>query len=201
MLIKGLGRVEGTVEDLQPVTLKQLIPLDLLDSFIGIYWHVGKGKFIIYKAPLLDAKYAVVEMGQDYDEQSNTDDLQIDYNVFHMDIWYEDVLKKYPEFTGCEFDYFSRGRILYEVQQRKFVIYGSKKLLNSAKAVEFLAQEFSTNAARQKPCVENRGKTRVFHKLRREKRKAPPGPDGPQRRWNAGKFIRPRRCRGRRLRR
>ena len=42
---------------------------------------------------------------------------------------------------------------------------------------------------------------RVFHKLRREKRKAPPGPDGPQRRWNAGKFIRPRRCRGRRLRR
>lgn len=37
MLIKGLGRVEGTVEDLQPVNLKQLIPLDLLDSFIGIY--------------------------------------------------------------------------------------------------------------------------------------------------------------------
>lgn len=54
---------------------------------------------------------------------------------------------------------------------------------------------------RQKPCVENRGKTRVFHKLCREKRKAPPGPDGLQRRWNAGKFIRPRRCRGRRLRR
>ena len=26
MLIKGLGRIEGTVEDLQPVTLKQLIP-------------------------------------------------------------------------------------------------------------------------------------------------------------------------------
>lgn len=93
MLIKGLGRVEGTVEDLQPVNLKQLIPIELLNSFIGIYWHVGKGKFIIYKAPLLDAKYAVVEMGQDYDEQSNTDDLQIDYNVFHMDIWYEDVLK------------------------------------------------------------------------------------------------------------
>jgi hypothetical protein len=143
MLIKGLGRVEGTVEDLQPVNLKQLIPIELLNSFIGIYWHVGKGKFIIYKAPLLDAKYAVVEMGQDYDEQSNTDDLQIDYNVFHMDIWYEDVLKKYTEFTGCEFDYFSRGRILYEVQQRKFVIYVSKKLLNSAKAVEFLAQEFA----------------------------------------------------------
>lgn len=95
MLIKGLGRIEGTVEDLQPVTLKQLIPIELLNSFIGIYWHVGKGKFIIYKAPLLDAKYAVVEMGQDYDEQSNTDDLQIDYNIFHMDIWYEDVLKKY----------------------------------------------------------------------------------------------------------
>ena len=56
MLIKGLGRVEGTVEDLQPVTLKQLIPIELLNSFIGIYWHVGKGKFIIYKAPLLDAK-------------------------------------------------------------------------------------------------------------------------------------------------
>lgn len=143
MLIKGLGRVEGTVEDLQPVTLKQLIPIELLNSFIGIYWHVGKGKFIIYKAPLLDAKYAVVEMGQDYDEQSNTDDLQIDYNIFHMDIWYEDVLKKYPEFTGCEFDYFSRGRILYEVQQKKFVIYGSKRLLNSAKVVEFLAQEFA----------------------------------------------------------
>ena len=47
MLIKGLGRVEGTVEDLQPVNLKQLIPIELLNSFIGIYWHVGKGKFII----------------------------------------------------------------------------------------------------------------------------------------------------------
>lgn len=35
-----------------------------------------------------------------------------------------------------------RGRILYEVQQKKFVIYGSKRLLNSAKVVEFLAREF-----------------------------------------------------------
>ena len=31
-------------------------------------------------------------MWQEYDEQSYTDDLQIDYNVFHMDIWYDDVL-------------------------------------------------------------------------------------------------------------
>ena len=143
MLIKGLGRVEGTVEDLQPAELKGLIPTGLLNSFIGIYWHVGKGKFIVYKAPLLDEKYAVVEMGQDYDELTNSDDLQIDYNIFHMDIWYDDVLKKYPEFIGCEFDYFSRGRILYEVQKQKFVIYGSKQLLNSAKVVEFLAQEFA----------------------------------------------------------
>ena len=79
---------------------------------------------------------------------------------------------------------------------RRFAL-GEKRL----SPLEFLTPEFSTNAARQKPCVENRGKTRVFHKLCREERKAPPGPDGLQRRWNAGKFIRPRRCRGRRLRR
>ena len=65
------------------------------------------------------------------------------FEIIDADIIARDVLKKYPEFTGCEFDYFSRGRILYEVQQKKFVIYGSKKLLNSAKAVEFLAQEFA----------------------------------------------------------
>lgn len=143
MLIKGLGRVEGTVEDLRPVELKSLIPHELQNSFIGIYWHVGEGKFIVYKASLLDENFAVVEMGQDYDDVNNNDDLQIDYNVFHMDIWYEDVVKKYPEFAGCEFDYFSRGRILYEVQKKKFVIYGSKQLLNSAKVVEFLTQEFA----------------------------------------------------------
>lgn len=51
-----------------------------------------------------------------------------------------------------------------------------------------------------KPCVET-VENPSFHKLCREERKAPPGPDGLQRRWNAGKFIRPRRCRGRRLRR
>lgn len=60
MLIKGLGRVEGTVEDLKPIDLQKVIPANLLNSFIGIYWHVGKGRLIVYKAPLLDEKYAVV---------------------------------------------------------------------------------------------------------------------------------------------
>ena len=102
MLIKGLGRVKGTVEDLQPVTLKQLIPIELLNSFIGIYWHVGKGKFIIYKAPLLDAKYAVVEMGQDYDEQSNTDDLQIDYkNILSLQVASLTIFRVAEYFTKC----------------------------------------------------------------------------------------------------
>ena len=40
-----------------------------------------------------------------------------------------------------------------------------------------------------------------FPQASQGERKAPPGPDGPQRRWNAGEFIRPHRCRGRRLRR
>lgn len=39
MLIKGLGRVEGTVEDLQPVTLKQLIPR-LMQSML--WWRWGR---------------------------------------------------------------------------------------------------------------------------------------------------------------
>lgn len=39
--------------------------------------------------------------------------------------------------------FFSRGRILYEVQKKKFVIYGSKKILKSAKVVEFLQKEFA----------------------------------------------------------
>ena len=96
----------------------------------------------------------------------------------------------------------SKSLFLKRKSRPKFIFCGVSRLgQKRLSPLEFLAQEFSTNAARQKPCVENRGKTRVFHKLRREKRKAPPGPDGPQRRWNAGKIIRPRRCRGRRLRR
>lgn len=47
MLIKGLGRVEETVEDLKPIDLQKVIPANLLNSFIGIYWHVGKGRFIV----------------------------------------------------------------------------------------------------------------------------------------------------------
>lgn len=96
----------------------------------------------------------------------------------------------------------SKSLFLKRKSRSKFIFCGVSHLgQKRLSPLEFLTPEFSTNAARQKPCVENRGKTRVFHKLCREERKAPPGPDGLQRRWNAGKIIRLRRCRGRRLRR
>ena len=59
---------------------------------------------------------------------------------------------------------------------------------------------FHKRAPAKRLCGKLWGDPRPPHPLR-GKQNAPPGPDGPQRRWNAGKIIRLRRCRGRRLRR
>ena len=64
-----------------------------------------------------------------------------------------------------------RSQSLFLKRKSRPKIYFLRRFALGAKAPlpsGILAQEFSTNAARQKPCVENREKTRVFHKLRRE---------------------------------
>ena len=58
------------------------------------------------------------------------------------------------------------GILYIDVYKRQFIFCGVSRLgQKRLSPLEFLIPEFSTNAARQKPCVENRGKTRVFHKL------------------------------------
>ena len=59
---------------------------------------------------------------------------------------------------------------------------------------------FHKRAPAKRLCGKLWGDLRPPHPSR-GKQNAPPGPDGLQRRWNAGKIIRLRRCRGRRLRR
>lgn len=142
MLVSELGRFGDNLNTLKPNDLLDVIPVGSREGSIGIFWHIGNNKFIIFTSSVLDPDLACVEMGQDYDDEENPDDLQIDYNLFHKDVWQDIVIKHFPEFRDFKFDHFTRGRILYETQGQHFTIFGSKALLNKANVVDFLSKQF-----------------------------------------------------------
>jgi len=143
MLLQEIGRFRSDIEDIKPSELKDIIPKNVANSYVGIFWHVGEGRFLIQKAKLLDDVYTTVEMGQDYDDEENPEDIQIDYNRFHKDIWTQEVLSKFKKFKGYKFDYFSRGRILYNVLPKKFGIYVPNDTSFTTTHTVFLAKEFN----------------------------------------------------------
>lgn len=142
MLLKEIGRFGDNIENLQPSDLVDEVPVKFRKGCVGIFWHVGNNKWIIRTAPVLDDTQNAVEMGQNFDEETNPDDLQIDFNLFHKDIWISEILPNKPEWKDFGFDHFSRGRVVFEILKHKFVIYIPKYSDFSQEAVQFLAETF-----------------------------------------------------------
>ena len=146
MLILEIGRFGDNVEDLKPSDFKDVIPQPLRKSNVGIFWHIKDNQYIVLSTNVLDDTLACVEMGQDYDFEANPDDLQIDYNLFHKEVWGTLVTVEHPELALYEYDTFSRGRILYETQKEKFTIFGPKDIVSHKNVVDFLANQFNIPA-------------------------------------------------------
>jgi len=142
MLLKEIGRFGDSVENLRPSDLIKEIPNNLREGCVGIFWHVGDNQWIIRTSPVLDDTKNTVEMGQNYDEDANPDDLQIDFNSFHKDVWNIEILPKKPEWKDFSFDHYSRGRIVFEILRHKFIIYTPNSTDFSQQAVLFLARMF-----------------------------------------------------------
>jgi hypothetical protein len=144
MLLKDIGRTGGGgVENLRPSDFTDAIPENLKTGCVGIFWHVGNNEWIIRKAQVLDDLQNCVELGQDYDDEENPDDLQIDFNRFHKDIWADEILPKNPKWKEFKFDHFSRGRIVFETLSEKFIIYIPGSPLFTQDSVLYLAGLFS----------------------------------------------------------
>jgi hypothetical protein len=143
MLTKEIGRLGSQIENLLPSDLSAVVPNELREGCVGIFWHVGNNRWIIRKAKVLDNSQNCVEMGQEYDENTNPDDLQIDYNFFHKDVWETEIRLDNEEWTNFKYDDFSRGRIVFETLKQKFVIYVPTSMYPAHKAaVLYLAKAF-----------------------------------------------------------
>jgi hypothetical protein len=142
MLLNEIGRFGDSIEDLHPSDLADEVPSGLRKGCVGMFWHVGNNKWIIRTAPVLDDTKNAVEMGQNFDEGTNPEDLQIDSYFFHKDVWNSEILPEKPEWKDFGFDHFSRGRVIFEVLKHKFVIYIPKSPDFPQEAVLFLARMF-----------------------------------------------------------
>ena len=141
MLLSEIGRFGDGIEGLKPSDIMSGLPSELKRGMVGIFWHIGNGKFLIKKCPVTDDENACVEMGQDYDEDTNPDDIQIDFNHFHKDIWYDEVAVKFPELREFSWDHFSRGRVILNVLPEKYGLYIPVGL--NVGQISFLKKEFN----------------------------------------------------------
>lgn len=142
MLLNEIGRFGDRIGNLHPSDLADEVPSNLRKGCVGIFWHVGNNQWIIRAVSVLDNTQNSVEMGQNFDEETNPEDLQIDFNLFHKDVWDSEILPKKPEWRDFGFDYFSRGRVVFEVLKHKFVIYIPKSPNFPPAAILFLARMF-----------------------------------------------------------
>lgn len=85
-------------------------------------------------------------MGQNFDEETNPEDLQIDFHLFHKDVWDAEILPQKPEWKNLSFDHFSRGRAVYEILKHKFVIYLPRSFVFPQEGLSFLAEAFQLPA-------------------------------------------------------
>lgn len=142
MLLSEIGRFGDSIEGLKPSDIMSGLPENLKRGMVGIFWHIGNGKFLIKNCSVIDDENACVEMGQDYDEETNPDDIQIDYNRFHKDIWNDEVVIKFPELNEFSWDHFSRGRIILDVLPEKYGLYVPKSDNITVGHICFLLKEF-----------------------------------------------------------
>ena len=105
------------------------IPAKLKSSCIGIWWLVGDE--LISYMDVLDGEYNAVEEG----DLEGT--YQLDFNKFHKDLWHsEGLAEKYDQ---SEFDFYPRGRIIYDVSDETFDIYTSY-IFRELQALQFIAR-------------------------------------------------------------
>ena len=142
MLLSEIGRFGDGIEGLKPSDIVSGLSENVRRGMVGVFWHIGNGKFLIKKCPVTDDENACVEMGQDYDEDTNPDDIQIDYNHFHKDIWHDEVVNKFPELKDFSWDHFSRGRIILNVLPEKYGLYIPKSPNITIAHIRFLLKEF-----------------------------------------------------------
>ena len=106
-----------------------VIPDELKSSCIGIWWVVG-GELIAYM-DVLDGEYNAVEEG---DREGN---YQLDYSLFHKALWQSEGLAE--KYNQLEFDFYPRGRVIYDVSDEKFDIYTSR-IYRELQTPEFIAE-------------------------------------------------------------
>lgn len=143
MLLSEIGRFGDGIEGMKPSDITAGLSENLKRGAVGIFWHVGNGSFLIKKCSVTDDENACVEMGQDYDEDTNPDDIQIDYDRFHKDIWNDEVTNKFPELKDFSWDHFSRGRVILNVLPEKYGLYVPKSPELAKEHIGFLLREFS----------------------------------------------------------
>lgn len=125
-IINEIGRFGNSIEGKKPSDMAEFIPIKLINSCVGIFWHIGNDRFLIGKANVIDDIQADVTDGDvDLPEGS----FIIDYNKFHKEIWETKILPDFPEWKneGYSYSHFSRGRIIYDLTTEKFWIYVPRK--------------------------------------------------------------------------
>lgn len=125
MILQEIGRFGDSIEELELTDVLDKIPQWAKRSYIGIFWHLGNNEWIIYKARLTDPEFIGVDEGQGYDD--NPEDINLNYNRFHMDVWNE-YWKRKDQYKNVPFDTYSRGRVLFDLLQQKFILYIPDKL-------------------------------------------------------------------------
>jgi hypothetical protein len=95
--------------------------IESLNGQVGLFF-VADGKLLMHKCAV-----AVCDKYGDF----------INYPESHDEVWQREYAAKY----GVDFDYYPRGRILYNVRTNKFLIYHDPCIANIAESLRKLYPE------------------------------------------------------------
>lgn len=72
-------------------------------------------------------------------EQGDTYGDYINYSS-HWDLW-RTFVEQYPEYECLDYDYFPRGRVVYNVKRGKYILYADPKI-NDRKYIDKIEKQF-----------------------------------------------------------
>ena len=130
--VLGVGQFGDNIDR---CTVDIVIPDKLKNSCVGIWWAIGD-ELIVY-TDIVDGPDNAVEEG----DRDGT--YQLDYNKFHKDIWKSEGLDK--RYGQSEYDYYPRGRVIYDTDEAVFDIYTSRRYaeLQTAEFISEVADAFN----------------------------------------------------------
>ena len=70
----------------------------------------------------------------------------IDSNNNHYDYWHS-LQRFYPEFRRLDYDYYPRGRVIYNSKEKKFHLYADQCILDDESLIDAIIEELSLPAA------------------------------------------------------